>query len=112
MPDSGARRRQVVDALVMLAAEATGQRAWVEKHGVAADELALIFDDAFRLVPVLVAEGHLDAGVFPDLQAIDEMFRAMSGRQNAGRWSVGALADDAGWIMVRETARRVLAVVG
>jgi hypothetical protein len=112
MPDSSSHRRQVIDALAMLAAEATEQRAWVEKLRVATDELALTFDDAFRLVPVLVEEGHLDAGVVPDLQAIDEVFSAMSGQQNAGRWSFDALADDPGWITVRELARRVLAVAG
>lgn len=40
----------------MLAADAAGQRAWVEKYRVGTDEFALDFDHAFRLAPALLAE--------------------------------------------------------
>ncbi|MEX2985572.1 hypothetical protein [Streptomyces sp. C36] len=36
------------ESLTALSAESSRQRAWVEEHGVAADELALDFDHALR----------------------------------------------------------------
>lgn len=101
----------MIDALVMLAAESIDQGAWIDKYRVVTDELALDFDHAFGLVPALVEAGLLDAEVLPDLEAIDETFTAMSGGQNAERWSITALASDPGWIMARETARRVLVLL-
>ena len=98
----------------MLAADASDQRAWSEEHRMPTDELALDFNDAFMMVDVFVEEGLFDPGpaVLADLKAIDSLFTVMSGRAHAERWTFAALEHDPGWIAIRETARRVLGLIG
>lgn len=49
-PDPAMRRHLLMEALTVLAALAPAQTAWLEKHGVVTDEIALDFGHAFRMV--------------------------------------------------------------
>ncbi|MGQ4477826.1 hypothetical protein [Streptomyces sp. SAS_276] len=98
----------MIEALAVLAADSADQLAWIDKHKVVADELALDFDDAFRLVADLHQEEFLDTDALGKLQLIDAVLEEMSGRGNAERWSREALATDAGWRQVRTLARDLL----
>lgn len=92
----------------MLAADGQTQVAWLVKHGVMTDEIALDFDHAFRMAEVLVEEGQLDRGVLPDLREIDAILSGMSGGENADLWAGDALPTDEGWSQTRRLARQVL----
>lgn len=96
----------------MLAAPAPAQTAWLEKHGVVTDEIALDFDHAFRMAERLVEEGLLSCGALPDLRMIDSIFDEMTRDEFPGRWTPAALINDAGWGQARGLAQRVLAREG
>ncbi|MGJ5760745.1 hypothetical protein [Streptomyces galbus] len=102
------RRRLLLESLAVLAADAPSQVAWLAKHDVVTDEMALDFDHAFAMAEALVGEGQLGRRVLPDLREIDAVLSAMSGAQNAGRWTREALSADEGWSQARRLARRVL----
>ncbi|GAA3900565.1 hypothetical protein [Streptomyces lannensis] len=107
-PDPSFRRRLLIESLTVLAADAQTQLAWLARHDVVTDEIALDFDHAFRMAEALVEEGQLDRGVLPDLREINTVLSEMSGAEHAGRWTTDALCVDEGWSRARQVARRVL----
>ncbi|MEU2970202.1 hypothetical protein ABZ687_35195 [Streptomyces ardesiacus] len=106
--DPSFRRRLLMEALTVLAADAQVQGSWLVRHAVMTDEIALDFDHAFRMAEALVAEGELARGVMADLREIDVVLSKMSGGGNADRWTRDALSTDEGWALARRLARRVL----
>ncbi|MFC9994093.1 hypothetical protein [Nocardia sp. NPDC127526] len=92
------------DALVLLGADAAVQAAWLDKHSVSADEIALVFDDAFRLVQ----DRDIDKGITTTLREIDTLLGEMSGQEHAERWTRAGLAVDEGWSRARQLAREAL----
>ncbi|MFJ5779438.1 hypothetical protein [Streptomyces sp. NPDC093094] len=107
-PDSSFRRRLLIDSLTVLAADVQTQVAWLVRHGVMADEIALDFDHAVRMADGLVEDEQLDRGVLPDLREIDAVLTAMGEADNADQWRSKALSADEGWGRARQLARRVL----
>jgi hypothetical protein len=95
-------------ALTMLAADAGEQAAWIDRHRVCVDELALDFEAANVHVPLLASSGRIDPPAALRIARLDAMLAAMSGPHNAGRWTTEALATDPGWACVRRMARQVL----
>lgn len=102
------RRRLLLESLAVLAADAPSQVAWLAKHDVVTEEIALDFDHAFGMAEALVDEGQLGCGVLPDLREIDAVLSEMSGAENADLWTRGALSVDEGWSQTRRLARQVL----
>ncbi|MFF8507627.1 hypothetical protein ACF064_05995 [Streptomyces sp. NPDC015492] len=77
------------------------------------DEMALGFDDGFRLVVRLVEDEELSPEALPLLRMIDEVFCEMTEDATpVDRWTIDALSTDAGWERARRLARDVLAVEG
>ncbi|MCX5130005.1 hypothetical protein [Streptomyces sp. NBC_00347] len=109
IPDPSARRRMLIEAVLVVAAAASAQMAWLEKHGVPPDEIALGFDDVFRLAGQLVEEGQLSPAVLPRLQMIDQVFGEIGQDSGADRWTRAAMSTDARWDSARQLAREVLA---
>ncbi|MEV0528767.1 hypothetical protein AB0I66_35640 [Streptomyces sp. NPDC050439] len=107
-PDASFRRRLLIDSLTMLAADAQTQADWLDKHGVATDEITLDFDHAFRMAEALVEEGRLSGEVMADLREIDVVLSGMYEGDDADLWARGVLSTDNGWAQARELARRVL----
>ncbi|MGP4052765.1 hypothetical protein [Streptomyces sp. 2A115] len=107
-PDSSFRRRLLLESLTVLAADAQTQVAWLAKHGVLTDEIALDVDHACGMAEALVEEGQLDRVALPDLREINAVLSEMSGAKNTDRWSRDALFADEGWGRARRAARRVL----
>lgn len=105
---SPALRQWIVDALAVVAADAPDQAAWVERHGVVVDEIALNYDDALRALDGPIGRGRIDAGLVDALREIDGLFASMSGIENGDRWTGEALAGDCGWERARRLARGVL----
>ncbi|MFB6702706.1 hypothetical protein [Streptomyces rubiginosohelvolus] len=102
----------LIEAVIVVAAPASDQVAWLDKHDVPPDEIALGFDDVFRLAGRLVDEGPLSRDVLPLLQVIDEVFSEMSQDTDVDRWTREALSTDAGWGRARQLAREVLTAEG
>ncbi|MEU9713544.1 hypothetical protein AB0E21_33855 [Streptomyces sp. NPDC047967] len=102
----------LIEAVVVVAAPASDQMAWLDKYDVPPDEIALGFDDAFRLAGRLADEGRLSREVLPPLQMLDEVFSEMSQVTEVDRWTREALAIDAGWGRARQLAREVLTAEG
>jgi hypothetical protein len=101
-----------VRSVAVLALEPGAQIAWLEAVGLPlVDELALEFDDGFRMVPIFIERGWLDGKALPALAAIDEQLSSMSGEHNADLWQVEALAGRSEWLRVRESARTALALL-
>lgn len=98
----------LIEAVVVVASSASDQVAWLDKYDVPPDEIALGFDDAFRLAGRLVDEGQLSRDVLPSLQMIDEVFSEMSQDADVDRWTRAALSTDARWRRARQLAREVL----
>ncbi|MGW4290208.1 hypothetical protein ACWEIK_25100 [Streptomyces sp. NPDC004673] len=96
--DAARRVRLVREGLAMVAASAEEQREWVLRAGVGVDEIALMFDDVWRL----------GEGLVPGLRAIDAVFEEMSADGTVDHWSVVALAEDEGWERARVLAREIL----
>lgn len=107
-PDIAFLWRVLVEALTPLAADPAEQCAWLDLYGVPPDELALGFDDAYRLVPQLAAAGRLDADAVAELRALDVLFTDLTDEGDAGRWTAAALAVDPAWVTARAASRRLL----
>ena len=97
-------------ALQALAQPASSQASLFPDFVVVADELALEFDDWFRVAttPELVPE--LTQPQCAALRAIDEQFARMSDDRDV--WSEEALAGHRDWDEVRSLARQALAEFG
>ncbi|MEU1201642.1 hypothetical protein ABZ446_36260 [Streptomyces sp. NPDC005813] len=107
-PDPSFGRRLLVESLTVLSADAQTQVAWLDKHGVMTDEIALDFDHAFRVAGALLSQGQLTGDVMAVLQEIDVVLSGMSDDGDADRWTRGALSSDEGWARARQLARRIL----
>ncbi|MFF5446469.1 hypothetical protein [Streptomyces sp. NPDC012888] len=112
MPPAPARRRTLIRALTLVAADGADQVAWLEKYDLPTDEIALNFDDAFRLAAYLAEEEQLGHAALPYLERITEVFGQMGDDSGADRWSKDALTTDPGWDLARRLARTVLAAEG
>ncbi|MFG3014201.1 hypothetical protein ACGFZB_28005 [Streptomyces cinerochromogenes] len=60
------------------------------------------------MTEALVQTGQLGRGVLPYLREIDAVLNAMSGAENADRWTRHALSVDEGWSQAWRLGRRVL----
>lgn len=98
------RTAALIAALEPLALGATEQLAYVAAlgPGETAEDLALRFEEAFRIAHPM---GH--AALDVALRALDERFSAMS---DAALWSPRGLEQGADWVFIREKAARALAI--
>ena len=71
------------------------------------DELALEFDDAWRLLPGLVAAGFLDPALSAPMAELDRMLDVISGSENEPLWYDKAL-DGPEWLAIRKKANECL----
>ncbi|MFG3123461.1 hypothetical protein ACGFYO_15805 [Streptomyces sp. NPDC048201] len=96
-------RPALVEALVLVASSPEEQVEWARRCRVGPDEIALMFDDAWR-APL----GELTGKDLAGLRAIDAVLDEMSADRTVDHWSEAALAEDAGWERVRVLAREIL----
>ncbi|MFJ8691923.1 hypothetical protein [Streptomyces roseolilacinus] len=100
----------LIEAVVVVAAPASEQVAWLDGYEVPPDGIASGFDDAFRLAGRLADEGRLSRDVLPSLQMSDEVFSGAPHDTDVDRWAREARPTDAGWGRVRQSAREILTV--
>jgi hypothetical protein len=101
---------RLVDTLRALAAPAEEQLARYPDFVVKADELALDFDDALRLV-MDCPQIRLEAEQEHALERLDDTLERMSGEANASLWTARALREREEWAHVRRLARAALAAL-
>ncbi len=96
------------DALAMLAAEPDEQiRCIDEAHP---DEIALSFDDAYRFLPTLAADGlHPPNDTRARLDAIHKALTAMTSDHNPALWTYEAIRTSQRWTHLRGLARQAIA---
>lgn len=114
LPDVPTSVLRLAETLVMLAASADEQAAWVARHQWHTDELALDFDWANGWVPWSVHErspGLLSSVLHDLLQRIDDCLTSMSGQSDPERWSPKGLATDPRWAEVRHLSSQALAEI-
>ena len=101
---------QLVHALQALAAPPDAQLARYPAGTAAADELALDFDDAWRLV-ASCQQLELAPAQRAALASVDAALSRMSGAAHARLWTPDALRGAPEWALVRAHAARALAAL-
>lgn len=105
-----------VRSIAILALDAEGQVDWLQSLGLPgraalADELALEFDDGFKLLPSFLNNGWLSQDIVGVVSEIDRALADMSGQANKDLWAVEALPSDPRWKEVRVLARKALVLI-
>ncbi|MEU1050612.1 hypothetical protein ABZ400_36530 [Streptomyces sp. NPDC005897] len=98
---------QLRRSLVHLSWEAEKQVEYINRLAVGPDELALEFDDAFRVASGMVSEGSLPAPLGNLLAPMDELLSEMT-RSTQDEWSIDALGLSVAWQRLRMLAVEVL----
>jgi hypothetical protein len=100
-------------SIAVLALPAGQQLRWLESLGApgaaaGTDELALDFDDGFRMLPQFVEQGWIRPAAANKMRELDDLLARMSGSENSDLWRVSALGSTEAWATVRECARSTL----
>ncbi|MGA5322196.1 hypothetical protein ACPCIU_17380 [Streptomyces seoulensis] len=96
--------RQLKQALERLAWTSDEQLEFVSRHRVGPDELALLFDDAFRPVMGVVSDGGLPQSIAEALVPVDQILAEMT-EAGLDEWTQEALSTSRRWAMLRSAAR-------
>ena len=109
--DLGWVRPRLVDWLRLLASDHPTQMRFWDKVGHP-DEMALIFNDLFRLCPQLVELHVMTRSEITSLSRIDEEFHKMGGPVHAELWTLDAIRQHESWSTIRRLAREALYAFG
>ncbi|MGW1769236.1 hypothetical protein ACWCQL_34960 [Streptomyces sp. NPDC002073] len=104
--------RQLLAAVALLAAPAPDQVAWLEKHAVPVDEIALNFDDSAVMARQLGNEGWLTPEALSELARIDDLLNHLTADEGSTTWTAQGLRTHALWEQVRQEADRFLRAQG
>lgn len=101
-----------VRAVALLSLTSQMQIEWLSSLGLgepgACDELALEFDDGFKMINAFIEADIVPKKALDSLQLLDRRLGKMSGPENASLWTLGALETSPEWKEVRELAGRCL----
>lgn len=113
MSRSGLGIAQLVAALQRLAADPAVQTAYLASLGVnpSLDELALEFDDAYRIVQPRFRELGVSPQAIARLARVDDALAKMSGARNAQLWESSALASSDAWAKLRSLASEAIQAI-
>ncbi|MFF4261410.1 hypothetical protein ACFY7Y_11165 [Streptomyces virginiae] len=100
--------RQLLAAVALLAAPAPDQLAWLEKHDVPVDEIALNFDDAVVMAPQLGDVGWLAPEALSDLTRMNDLLNRLTADEGATVWTAQGLRTHEQWERIRQEAERFL----
>ncbi|MFJ5897451.1 hypothetical protein ACIQFZ_18635 [Streptomyces sp. NPDC093064] len=100
--------KYLIETLTMLAVDASDQTTWLDKYRLETDDLAEDYENAQGAIALLAEAGRIDVAMESRLARIDAILDAMSGAEQASRWTYEALTADAGWLKVRQLAREAL----
>ncbi|MEU6350005.1 hypothetical protein ABZ896_11825 [Streptomyces sp. NPDC047072] len=102
--------RQLEKSLECLSWDASRQIDHVRGLGVGPDELALDFDDSFRVVSGMIAEGVIPDSLGGPLGSVDAILEDMT-RTPEEKWSESAVRNSQVWCDLRVAARKALDVL-
>jgi len=102
----------LVNATRLLASDADVQQRAFPDFVQVPDELALNFDDAFRLIHQLEASGHLRRQQVEALERVDKLLGEMTNRHESSLWTLEALRVSPDWQALRAEARSALGSLG
>lgn len=97
-------------SLELLTRSADRQLGYMRHCGVGADEMALEFDDAFRVVSGRVSEDLLSRFISESVRPVDEILTAMTD-SGGEEWTERAVLESAAWERLREASRTALRIV-
>ncbi|MZD08172.1 hypothetical protein GTW43_24245 [Streptomyces sp. SID5785] len=98
---------QLEQALDRLSWSPNRQLEHLQRFGLGPDELALDFDDSYRVVAALVSRGALPLDVAAPLQHVDSLLAEMTDGTDA-HWTGEAVAQSPQWARLRRTSREAL----
>ncbi|MEU6310736.1 hypothetical protein [Streptomyces sp. NPDC047014] len=104
--------RQLLAAVALLAAPAPDQLAWLEKHAVPVDEIALNFDDAAVIAPQLGDEGWLAPEALADITRMNGLLDRLTADEGSTVWTGQGLRTHDHWKRIRQEAERFLQAEG
>ena len=111
--DPAAQLEGLVDALRLAAVPSEKQLEALPDFVHVSDEIALLYDDAFRLAAQIQEAGLIDADQVEALAELDRCFEEMLGAVDKDRlWTVEAMGVDERWERSREIAANALAALG
>ena len=100
--------RNLVEALLLMAAPASEQMAALPDWIAMPDEIALLFDDAF----VVLEPGDLPAGRWPQIEAIATRLATLEEKPRESVWTLDALVRSTEWEDLRIAAQEALSALG
>ena len=113
MPDPRWFRILLVDALRLAALPVDRQVAALPSFVHVPDEVALVFDDAWDLVPQVVDAGLMTPAQHEPVAALDDLFNEMSDAADADDlWTIESMRTDPRWERARALARDALGRLG
>ncbi|HNW92436.1 MAG TPA: hypothetical protein PKM88_05945 [bacterium] len=98
--------KELIASVHRLSLSAEGQLASLPDGCCKADELALDFNDAWRVV---VADVPPEAE--PMITELDQLLESMSGQDKNELWTDTALKTKPEWALIREKAKRILEII-
>jgi len=104
-------RRALVEAARRLAISADQQECYLTQLGVGVDEIALEFDDLFRLAATKLDAGAIAAREYDVLCVLERALQEISGPKRADLWTVEALRGRSEWAKIRELANDAIATM-
>jgi hypothetical protein len=111
-PDPAAFLEGVVDALRLVAIPPAEQIAALPDFVHVPDEIVLLYDDAFKLVPQIREAGLIDEDQVEVLAELDRLFNDMSVAADKDHlWTVEAMSADERWETSRQIAANALAAL-
>lgn len=106
------RFEKLVQALKLLAARPEQLRQLFPDFVDVPDELALELDHWLVFGVDFVSQGLVSEEQLHDVQSIDDVFEAFSGRQDSQFWTMEAVASSEVWEQLRQKAKSILASMG
>ncbi|MFJ3633005.1 hypothetical protein [Streptomyces sp. NPDC090112] len=103
--------RQLLAAVALLAAPAPDQLAWLKKHTVPVDEIALNFDDAAMMAPQLADNGWLAPEALADITRMNDLLNSPAG-EGSTVWTAQGLRTHEQWQQIRQEAEQFLHAEG
>jgi hypothetical protein len=109
-PDTDDLKRMLVSGLQLLAADFDEQQRQLPDADVP-DELSLMFDDGYVLVPQLVQRGALTDEAVTIIEQLHSLLTARAEEADPSFWSEEAVRTDPRWAELRALATQALTLM-
>lgn len=97
---------RLIQVLKLIASPASIQISALPDFVVVADEIALMYEDVFIMIPQLKEERYIPENILDMLSNLEAQFEIMS--RNKLLWSIDSLKESKSWENVRGLAHSIL----